>query len=301
MTTKKDECLELKNINYQTMLLNNKTNIDSNKISQDSDIIDIFLSKEQELDKNKTWSKLGKANKLRKVIEFANDFSIEKSLEPDEKNQLKKCLIEALDRRRLTKIKDVIYDMTTGKIKKIPNLLYLKERKRYTIKRDKKTNTLRCLAPKKTMKIKNKIKHKFEKRIKNQHKKESMSKEKSQKVKKEVVKKVKKEVVKKEVVKKVKKEVAKKEVVKKVKKEVVKKVKKEVVKKVKKEVVKKVKKEVAKKVKKEVAKKVKKEVVKKVKKEVVKKVKKEVAKKVKKIKKEVKKEVKKEEGIVKEF
>ena len=41
-----EECLELKNINYQTMLLkNNKTNISSNKLSANSENIDRFLSR----------------------------------------------------------------------------------------------------------------------------------------------------------------------------------------------------------------------------------------------------------------
>ena len=43
----KDECLELKNINYQTMLLNNKTNIDGNMVSECSDKIETFLKKEK--------------------------------------------------------------------------------------------------------------------------------------------------------------------------------------------------------------------------------------------------------------
>lgn len=32
--SKKDECIQLKNINYQTMLLNRNSNIDSNKTGE---------------------------------------------------------------------------------------------------------------------------------------------------------------------------------------------------------------------------------------------------------------------------
>lgn len=153
MTSSKEECLELKNINYQTMLLNNKSNIDSNKLSEESDKIEQFLSKEKEINKSKSWSKLGKANKLKKLMNYATMYSKKNSLKEEDQKKLKKFLMEALDRRKLQKIKDVLYDITDGEIKNIPNLIFLKERKKFTIKRDKKISTLKCLAPK-TKKIK---------------------------------------------------------------------------------------------------------------------------------------------------
>ena len=151
--TSKEECLELKNINYQTMLLNNKSNIDSNKHSECSDKIESFLEKEKEMNKNKTWSKLSKANRLRKLMKFSNEYSTKNKLNEEDTKKLKNFLMEALDRRKLQKIKDVIYDIESGEIKSIPKLVFLKERKRFTIKRDKKSNSLKFCAPK-TKKIK---------------------------------------------------------------------------------------------------------------------------------------------------
>ena len=150
---KNDECLELKNINYQTMLLNNKSNIDSNTISDCSEKIESFLNKEKELNIKKPWSKLSKANKLKKLIKFSSEYSKKNKLTNDEDKILKKCLLESLDRRKLQKIKDVQYDIENGVIIDIPKLLHLKDKKRFTIKRDKKNNTLSSLAPK-TKKIK---------------------------------------------------------------------------------------------------------------------------------------------------
>ena len=54
-----EECLELKNIKYQTMLLNNNSNIVS--LQQNSINLEEFLEKEKKSNKKKPWSKLGKS------------------------------------------------------------------------------------------------------------------------------------------------------------------------------------------------------------------------------------------------
>jgi hypothetical protein len=154
----KDECLELKNINYQTMLLNNKTNIDGNMVSECSDKIETFLKKEKEMVKNRTWSKLSKASKLKKLISYSKTYSKKNKLDSEDSKKLQNYLLEALDRRRLQKMKDVIYDIETGIITDIPKLIFLKDKKKFTIKRDKKSNTLQNLAPKTKKKKKKKKK-----------------------------------------------------------------------------------------------------------------------------------------------
>mgnify|MGYP001342588233 CR=1 FL=1 len=177
-TVSKDECLELKNINYQTMLLNNKTNIDGNMASECSEKIETFLKKEKEMVKNRTWSKLSKASKLKKLIEYSTIYSKKHKLNSDDSNKLQSYLLEALDRRKLQKMKDVIYDIEKGIITDIPKLIFIKEKKKFTIKRDKKSNTLQNLAPK-TKKKKKKI--------------TSNKEEKIQKIKRKIKQKTKKE------------------------------------------------------------------------------------------------------------
>lgn len=167
-TVSKDECLELKNINYQTMLLNNKTNIDGNMASECSEKIETFLKKEKENQKKRTWSKLSKASKLKKLIAYSTVYSKKNNLSSDDSNKLQKYLLEALDRRKLQKMKDVIYDIEKGNIIDIPKLIFLKDKKKFTIKRDKKSSTLQNLAPKtkKIKKIKKKMKADKEEKIK---------------------------------------------------------------------------------------------------------------------------------------
>ena len=167
-TVSKDECLELKNINYQTMLLNNKTNIDGNMASECSEKIETFLKKEKENQKKRTWSKLSKASKLKKLIAYSTVYSKKNNLSSDDSNKLQKYLLEALDRRKLQKMKDVIYDIEKGNIIDIPKLIFLKDKKKFKIKRDKKSSTLQNLAPKtkKIKKIKKKMKADKEEKIK---------------------------------------------------------------------------------------------------------------------------------------
>ena len=48
---------------------------------------------------------------------------------------LKTYLLECLERKKLQKKKDVIYDMENNKIKDIPNLYFNEKKKKYSLKR----------------------------------------------------------------------------------------------------------------------------------------------------------------------
>jgi hypothetical protein len=99
---------------------------------------------------------------------------IEKNkLENLQEKKLKTYLLDALDRRKLQKIKDVVYNIETGIIEDIPKLVFMKDKKKFTIKREKKSNTLNNLPPK-TLKKNRKKKRKTEKEkkiLKNRRKK----------------------------------------------------------------------------------------------------------------------------------
>ena len=142
-----DECVELKNIKYQTMLLNSNSKIVSTK--KNSENLDDFLQKEKAQNKSKPWSKLGRSTKLKKLEAFVIQFAIEKEITDIEKKQLHSYLNTSLDRKKLQRVKDVNYDVKTGRIKAIPGLTYNKNKHKYTLRRvDKKKSTLKGLAPK---------------------------------------------------------------------------------------------------------------------------------------------------------
>jgi hypothetical protein len=147
-----DECLELKNIKYKTMLLNN--NIHS-KSKENVNDIDAFLEKDRESIKSKSWSKLSNASKLQKLLKFAEKYAKKNNLNEKQLKQLKRFLIESMEKKKLQRIKDVTYDMKNNVIINIQGLSFNNQKKRFTLKsKDKKTSTLKSLPPLKKKKKK---------------------------------------------------------------------------------------------------------------------------------------------------
>lgn len=145
----KDEtCQELKDIRYKTMFItgNKQTN---NSISDTSEIdIGIMLDKELNQNKAEPWSKLNKTAKIAKIKIYTADYSIVKDITLEEKKELESYLITAMDRKRLTSIKDVTYDKDAGVIKTIPSLTFNPATRKFTLKRsDKRTSTIKHLTP----------------------------------------------------------------------------------------------------------------------------------------------------------
>lgn len=143
---KNSELNELKNIKYKTSAL-------GIKIAEKNDInnLDLFLESEKTENQSEPWSKLDKTTKYRKIQEFVEYYSTEKMLSDKEKNELVLFLKDAIDKKKIYKVKDIIYDKENCIIKEIPGLVYLKsEHKNFTLKNvnTKMTSTLK-LIPKK--------------------------------------------------------------------------------------------------------------------------------------------------------
>ena len=147
-------------INNKNTIINNKnnvnintninTNIDNSTENDEEHNIDIYLEKEKHLHINEPWNKLTKIIKLKKITEYTIILGREHKLTNIEIKQLKKDLINYIDKKQLQKTKDVVYDKDIGQIKSIPNLLFNKTTKKFTIKRnDKQNSTIKSLGPKK--------------------------------------------------------------------------------------------------------------------------------------------------------
>jgi hypothetical protein len=158
-TTTIDECQELKNIKYKTMLLNGNP-LKETKSSNDLSNLEKFLENEKNNNSNEPWCKLNKTVKTKKIIDYIEVYKKEKSLDEEESKLLLHFLKDCLDRKKLIRVKDVIYDKTNGIIKEIPALTYTKATKHFTLKNmDKRVSTLKSLAPKKNQQgtIRNKV------------------------------------------------------------------------------------------------------------------------------------------------
>jgi hypothetical protein len=154
----KEECLELKNIKYKTMLLSGVP-LKETKQSNNMDNLDKFLEDEKNTNKSEPWCKLDKTIKTKKIIDYVELYKTENSLDQEEEKIMVAFLKDCLDRKKLQRVKDVIYDKATGQIKDIPALSYTKSNKHFTLKNlEKRVSTLKSLAPKKAQgTIKNKV------------------------------------------------------------------------------------------------------------------------------------------------
>lgn len=145
---KTEECLELKNIKYQTMLINNNTS--SLNTKENINDIEDFLFKEIQLNKKLPWSKLDQGLKLEHIRNFVKDYTLKNKLSENKEKILLKFLNSCMERKKLQRVKDVTYDISSGKIICIPNLLFNKVTNKFILKKKEKTgsSTLSCLAPK---------------------------------------------------------------------------------------------------------------------------------------------------------
>ena len=159
----REECLELKNIKYKTMLLNGNP-LQETKSENDMSNLDKFLEDEKNNNVNEPWCKLNKTVKTKKLLEYVEKYKTDKCLDGEEEKLLTIFLKDCLDRKKLLRVKDVIYDKTNGSIKEIPALAYTKINKHFTLKNmDKRVSTVMSLAPKKAQgTIKNKNIQKIE-------------------------------------------------------------------------------------------------------------------------------------------
>ena len=145
-----EQCVELKNIKYKTMLLNGNP-MKETKSSENLSSLDKFLEDEKTTNQNEPWCKLNKTIKTKKLIEFVDTYKETAGLDEEEQSQLITFFKESLERKKLQRVKDVIYDKVNGQIKEIPALTYIKASKHFTLKNmDKRVSTMKSLTPKKT-------------------------------------------------------------------------------------------------------------------------------------------------------
>ena len=148
-TPAKEECIELRNMKYKSMLLKKTNTKQLTKCNSNIDI-DSFLEKERTQNKEDQWTKLDKSMKNSKILVFVDTYASENNLNDKDKSFLQNFLFYCLEQKKLIKTKDVVYDKVTGTITSIPCLLYTPTlAKKFTLKRcEKRPSTLSSLAPK---------------------------------------------------------------------------------------------------------------------------------------------------------
>lgn len=96
--------------------------------------LDAFLDRDKRENANESWNRLNKTMRLRKLTEYAKTYCAENALADEERTQLVAFFRDCLDRKKLHRIKEVQYDVETGRVVNVPVLAYNHTARRYTLK-----------------------------------------------------------------------------------------------------------------------------------------------------------------------
>lgn len=143
-----EECHELKNIKYKTMLLTGKNNDLVSKGSQDLNSLELFLEKEKFMNVKEPWNKLDKCIKLEKINDYIKTLKDKHNLTNEEIQSLKEYLVGCIDKKTLSRNKDVEYEKESGKLNSIPQLHFNNSTRKFTLKKhEKHVSTAKSLGP----------------------------------------------------------------------------------------------------------------------------------------------------------
>ena len=112
--------------------------------------IDNILENEKIHNKSDAWNKLDKTVKIQKLHSFAEKYGKDHTLPIKEIKHLKMFFNESLDKNKLQKTKDVVYDKEKGIVQSIPALTFNQTNRAFTLKNldAKHVSTIKSLTPK---------------------------------------------------------------------------------------------------------------------------------------------------------
>ena len=115
--------------------------------------MDFLLEKEKSHNKTETWNKLNKTIKIQKLHMFAEKYGKDNTLPIKDVKSLKLFFIDSLNKSKLQKTKDVVYDKEKGVIQSIPALHFHTTNRTFTLKimDNKRVSTIKSMTPRKTI------------------------------------------------------------------------------------------------------------------------------------------------------
>jgi hypothetical protein len=118
--------------------------------SRPSQTIDSMLENEKQKNKSDSWNKLDKTVKIQKLHAFAEKYGRDNGYPAKEVKNLKVFFVDCLNKSKLQKTKDVVYDKETGEITAIPALFFNSITHNFTLRimDSKRVSTLKSLTPK---------------------------------------------------------------------------------------------------------------------------------------------------------
>ena len=120
---------------------------------ESQEAIDHILEKETQKNKTESWNKLNKTMKIQKLNHYAEKYATEHKYSERELGNLKTFFLESLERGKLQKTKEVVYDKDQQQIDEIPGLFYHQHNHNFTLRiiDTKRVSTLKSLTPKRIL------------------------------------------------------------------------------------------------------------------------------------------------------
>lgn len=144
------ESVILSSSKYKSVLPNNsETYPEESSFST----IDQMLENEKIQNKKEAWNKLNKTVKIQKLHEYAEKYGKEHSIPVKDIKSLKVFFSDCLDKNKLQKTKDIVYDKERGIITGIPSLFFNTTNRAFTLKiiDSKRVSTIKSLTPKRAL------------------------------------------------------------------------------------------------------------------------------------------------------
>jgi len=128
----------------------NTVNTPDNQPLNASDV-DALLEKEKIRNKGDVWIKLDKTTRTQLLTDFADKYGKEKEMSSKDLRLLRTFFKNCLDKNKLNRAKDVVYNKETRVITSIPALHFNQVTNNFTLKimDTKRVSTLKSLTPKK--------------------------------------------------------------------------------------------------------------------------------------------------------
>jgi len=124
-----------------------------NKITKvDVDDLNVLLEQEKQRNKGEVWIKLNKTARIQKLYDYADNYGKEKNMIAKDIRLLKNFFKSCLDRNKLNRAKDVVYNKETREVVSIPALQFNPITRNFTLRimDTKRVSTLKSLTPKKS-------------------------------------------------------------------------------------------------------------------------------------------------------
>ena len=117
-------------------MINTGTNLENN-IDTSEDTINNFLNMDIENNKKGIWSKLTKTEKIKKIRQYINEkLKVEYNLTDEEIVYTIKVFTIMIDRKKLSKNNELVYNQENGFIEQIGGLTFNIETRKFNISED---------------------------------------------------------------------------------------------------------------------------------------------------------------------